>query len=59
MPKISKSEKKVPIGITNKSYLEIEEYAKNQDPQLFLFEVVEKAWEHFKSSIVSSKFPMN
>lgn len=29
-------------------YLEIEKYAKSQDPELFLFEVLEKAWETFK-----------
>jgi hypothetical protein len=31
-------------------YLEIEQYARAQKPELFLYEVIEEAWELFKAT---------
>ena len=50
MPKKPKVGQKRAVGIQEKTYLEIEQYARKQNPELFLFEVIEKAWEIFKIS---------
>ena len=42
-----KAEIKRPIGIKESVYNEIEEYADKNN--LFMFEVVNLAWEHFKA----------
>lgn len=47
MPK-KVSTKKIAIGIPEKEYKEIEEYALKQSPPLFLYEVVVLGWEQLK-----------
>ena len=54
MPKNPNPNKR-PVGIPVKTYLEIEEYANKCNPQLFLFEVVELAWDYFKKENPSMK----
>jgi hypothetical protein len=47
MPKKDCIKKRV-IGISEAIYLKIEKYAKQQQPQLFLYEVIEKMWKEFE-----------
>ena len=54
MPKKQNQDKR-PIGIPAKVYQEIEEYARSQSPELFLFEVVELAWECLKKGNIKLK----
>jgi len=49
MPKKPKELRRA-VGIPEKVYLEMEDYAKEKNPQLFLYEVVVMAWENFKKS---------
>lgn len=46
MPK--DAEKKRAVGIPESVFLEIEKYANDQKPKLFLYEVLIKSWEEFK-----------
>lgn len=36
------------MGVPEKVYLEMEEYARANNPQYFLYEVIVMAWETFK-----------
>ena len=49
MPKKPKELRRA-VGIPEKTYLEMEEFAKEKTPQLFLYEVVVTAWENFKKT---------